>query len=80
MTNSGISYRVRNKYEMQLNLKGIKVNTILRSDVSGLYLLITEINLEGLFLQFRTLNENRDSILYSMPLSTFLGGEWKVIS
>jgi len=78
MTNSGISYRVRNKCEMQLNLKGIKVNTILRSDVSGLYLLITEINLEGLFLQFRTLNENRDSILYSMPLSTFLAGKWEV--
>lgn len=77
MTNSGISYRVRNKYEMQLNLKGIKANTILRSDVSGLYLLITEINLDGLFLQFRSLSENRD-IIYSMPLSTFLAGKWEV--
>lgn len=77
MKNSGISYRVRNKYEMQLNLKGIKTNTILRSDVSGLYILITEINLEGLFLQFRSLSEKRDTI-YSMPLSTFLAGKWEV--
>jgi hypothetical protein len=77
MTNSGISYRVRNRYEMQLNLKGIKANTILRSNVSGLHILITEINLEGLFLQFRSLSENRD-IIYLMPLSTFLAGNWEI--